>query len=116
MKLLKWFFGLIIAMAVLIAVVVVTLNLVVDEDMVKGKFSSQFASKTGQSLDINGPLQWSIFPWVGIKLSEVRVGSAPGFDEKPLATVQELDVKVGIKPLFEKKIVVDTVVLKGVRL
>ncbi len=116
MKLLKWFFGLVSGLIFLAVVAVVVATLVVDENMVKGKISTQFESTTGQTLNINGPLNWSVFPWVGIKLADVQIGSAPGFGDEPLATVQKLDVKVGIMPLLEKKVAVDTIVLKGVRL
>lgn len=116
MKLLKWFFGLIIGLVLLAVIAVVVLSLVVDENMVKENISTKFESATGQTLSINGPLNWSVFPWVGIKLADVQLGNAPGFGDEPMAAVQKLDVKVGIKPLFEKKIAVDTVVLKGVRL
>ncbi|WP_456405228.1 AsmA family protein, partial [Thiolapillus sp.] len=116
MKFIKWFIGLILGVVLLAVVVVLVVPLFVDENMVKDKISTEFENRTGQTLSLNGPLNWSVFPWVGIQLSDVQVGSAPGFGELPFAAVQELDVKVGVKPLFEKKIAIDTVVLKGVRL
>lgn len=116
MKFIKWFFGLFFGLILLAVIAVAVLPLFVDENMVKEEISSRFENRTGQTLSINGPLDWSVFPWVGIKLADVQIGSAPGFGDKPLAAVRELDVKVGVKPLFEKKIMVDTVLLKGVRL
>ena len=116
MKLLKWFFGLVFGLIFLAVVAVVVATLVVDENAVKEKISAQFESTTGQSLRLEGPLGWSVFPWVGIKLVDVQIGSAPGFGDEPLAAVQKLDIKVGIMPLLEKKVAVDTIVLKGVRL
>jgi len=116
MKLAKWFFALVLGLILLAVIAVLVLPLFVDENMVKETISTHFENNTGQTLSINGPLNWSVFPWVGIKLADVQVGSALGFGDKPLAAVQELDVKIGVKPLFEKKIAVDTVVLKGVRL
>ncbi len=116
MKLLKWFFGLLFGVILLAVIAVVVATLVVDEKAVKEKISTQFESTTGQSLRLDGPLNWSVFPWVGIKLADVQIGSAPGFGDEPLAAVRKLDVKVGIMPLLEKKVAVDTIVLKGVRL
>ena len=116
MKLLKWFFGLVFGLIFLAVIAVVVATLVVDENAVKEKISAQFESTTGQSLRLEGPLGWSVFPWVGIKLVDVQIGSAPGFGDEPLAAVQKLDIKVGIMPLLEKKVAVDTIVLKGVRL
>ncbi|WP_456377166.1 AsmA family protein [Thiolapillus sp.] len=116
MKLLKWFFGLVFGVILLAVIALVVATMVVDENAVKEKISAQFESTTGQTLSLNGPLNWSVFPWVGIKLADVQIGSAPGFGDEPLAAVQKLDVKVGIMPLLEKKVAVDTIVLKGVRL
>ncbi|WP_456412208.1 AsmA family protein [Thiolapillus sp.] len=116
MKLLKWFFGVLFGVILLAVIAVVVATLVVDEKAVKEEISTRFENTTGQRLYLDGPLNWSVFPWVGIKLADVRIGSAPGFGEEPLAAVQKLDVKVGIMPLLEKKIAVDTIVLKGVRL
>jgi AsmA protein len=116
MKLIKWLLGLLIGLVVLVSVAAVGLSLFVDEAMVRDKISTTFEAKTGQTLELNGPLKWSVFPWVGIQLSDVVIGNAPGFGSKPLATAKELDVKIAIKPLFQKKIAMDTVIVKGVAL
>ncbi len=116
MKIIKWLLGLFLGLALLIVIAVVGLQLFVDEAMVRDKISTTFEAKTGQTLALNGPLKWSVFPWVGIQLSDVTLGNAPGFGSEPLAIAKELDIKVAIKPLFEKIIAVDTVVIKGVAL
>ncbi|WP_457666019.1 AsmA family protein [Thiolapillus sp.] len=116
MKIIKWFFGLVLVLVLLIVAAALIIPLFVDEDMVKEKISTEFQNRTGQTLSLNGPMDLSLFPWIGVQLADVQVGSAQGFGDQPLASVKELDVKVGVKPLFEKKIAVDTVVLKGVRL
>ena len=100
MKIIKWLLGLFLGLALLIVIAVVGLQLFVDEAMVRDKISTTFEAKTGQTLALNGPLKWSVFPWVGIQLSDVTLGNAPGFGSEPLAIAKELDIKVAIKPLF----------------
>jgi AsmA protein len=116
MKIIKWLIGLIVAVVVIAVLAVVALKMFVDEDMLKAKASTAFKEQTGQELTIAGPLNWSVFPWVGLELGDVTIGSASGFGNQPLAVVKRLDVKVAVKPLFQKKVAVDTVVLRGVRL
>ena len=115
MKIFKWLIGLVVAMVVIVALGLLALKLFVDEDMLKAKASMAFKEQTGQELSIAGPLKWSVFPWVGLEMGDVTIGSAPGFGDTPLAVVKRLDVKVAVKPLFQKKVAVDTVVLRGVR-
>jgi len=116
MKLVKWLIGLVVAVVVIAGLVLLALKLLVDEDTLKAKASVAFKEQTGQELNISGPLNFSVFPWVGLELGDVTIGSAPGFDGNPLAVVRQLDVKVALKPLFQKKVAVDTIVLRGVRL
>ncbi|BAO44028.1 AsmA family protein [Thiolapillus brandeum] len=116
MKIIKWLIGLLVTLVVIVALGVVALKWFVDEDMLKDKASIAFKEQTGQELKIAGPLNWSVFPWVGLELGDVTIGSAPGFGDTPLAVVKRLDVKVALKPLLQKKVAVDTVVLRGVRL
>ena len=116
MKIVKWLIGLVVAVVVIAGLALLALKLFVDEDTLKAEASKAFKKQTGQELTIAGPLNWSVFPWVGLELGDVSIGSAPGFDGKPLAEVKQLDVKVAVRPLFQKKLSVDTVILRGVRL
>ncbi len=116
MKIVKWLIGLAVTIVVIAVLAVVALKVLVDEETLKAKASTAFKKQTGQELAIAGPLNWSVFPWVGLELGDVTIGSAPGFGDKPLAVVKRLDLKVAVKPLLQKKLAVDTVVLRGVRL
>ncbi len=116
MKIVKWLIGLVVAVVVIAGLALLALKLFVDEDTLKAEASMVFKKQTGQELTIAGPLNWSVFPWVGLELSDVTIGGAPGFDDKPLAEVKRLDVKVALRPLIQKKVAVDTVVLRGVHL
>ena len=115
-KVVKWILGILVGLVLLAVVGVGVLTLMVDPEEIKQQVTRQFEEKTGHSLAIEAPVEWSVFPWVGLRLEKVEVGNAPGFGERPLATVDYLDVKVGLMPLLEKRVAVDTVVLKGVTL
>ncbi len=116
MKVLKWILGIVLGLVLLGGIAVGVLSLVVDPEEIKQQVTTRFEAQTGHSLAIDAPVEWSVFPWVGLHLEKVKVGNAPGFGERPLAAVDYLDVKVELMPLLEKRISVDTVVLKGVEL
>ena len=114
MKIFKWIVGIVVGVVLLAVVALGILTLVLDTETIKERVIVRFEQKTGHTLRIDAPIEWSIFPWLGLKLEKVTVGNAPGFGDEPLAAIDVLDVKVGLMPLLEKRIAVDTVVLKGV--
>ncbi len=116
MKMIKWLLKFILLMVIVAVAAVFVLPMVIDQQQVKQEISKRFEAKTGHSLAINGPLDWSVFPWLGLQLQQVKIGNAPGFDDQPLAQIKYLDLKVGVKPLFEQRVAVDTVTLEGVSL
>ncbi len=116
MKIVKWLLGVAVGLVLLGFVAVAVLSLVVDPEEVKQEVAVRFEQQTGHSLRIDAPIEWSVFPWVGLHLEKVKVGNAPGFGDEPLASAEVLDVRVALMPLLKKQIRVDTVRLKGVEL
>ncbi len=114
MKIVKWLLGIIVGLVLLGVVAVAILSLVVDPEEIKQEVAARFEQQTGHSLRIDAPVEWSVFPWVGLHLEKVKVGNAPGFGDEPLASAEVLDVRVALMPLLQKQITVDTVRLKGV--
>ncbi len=114
MKILKWFAGIVVGVVLLGVLALGVLTLVLDTEVIKEQVIVKFEQRTGHTLQIDAPIEWSVFPWLGLKLEKVVVGNAPGFGDEPLAAIDVLDVKVGLMPLLEKRIAVDTVTLKGV--
>ena len=109
MKALKWILGIFGGLVLLAVVAVAAALMLLDTDKMRHEVEKAFQEKTGHALTLGAPIDWSIFPWVGLKLADVTVGPAPGFD-KPLAKVEKLDVKVALMPLLERRIAVDTLV------
>ena len=112
-KFLKWF---LILTVLLVVAGVVAVTLLLDTEALRKEVAERFEARTGHRLVIAEPIEWSFFPWLGLKLEGVEVGNAPGFGEAPLARIQRLAVKVALEPLLHKRIVVDEVQLLGVDL
>ena len=115
-SLLKWVFGLVIVLVLLVVAAAVVLPMVVDPNDYKPQIVATAKEKLGRDLAIEQDLNLTVFPWLGIETGGVRVGNAAGFTEQAFAEIDQLGLKVKLMPLLSQQIEVDTLVLKGLRL
>jgi AsmA protein len=54
-----------------------------------------------------------VFPWIGVKVENVKLANAEGFSKEAFARISQLDVKVMLLPLLQKELQVDKVKLHG---
>lgn len=94
----------------------VVLTLVFDPNDYKEQIVAAVKDRTGRTLQINGKLGWSFFPWIGIETNRLVLGNAPGFGTEPFARIEAAGAKVELLPLLRKQVVVDTVLLDGLQL
>ncbi len=109
-KILGWLFGTVI---LLLVAAVIILPLVVDPNDFKDEIIAQVQKETGRTLQIEGDLKLSVFPWLGLEIGAVTLGNAPGFGEKPFAAAKSAAVRVKLMPLFSKEVEVDTIGVDG---
>ncbi len=100
-------------MAVLLTAAVCILPFVIDPNDFKPDIAAAVKDKTGRDLVLDGDLKLSLFPWIGISTGKLALSNAPGFQDRPFATLEESDIKVLLLPLLSKKIEVSRMVLKG---
>ncbi len=98
---------------VLIIAAVVILPLVIDPNDYKPEIQKAVKDSTGRDLLIDGDLQLSVFPWLGVSTGKLTLSNAPGFSDKVFAEIAESNVKVKLFPLLSKELEVSRVVLKG---
>jgi len=101
---------------VLIIAAVIIIPLVVDVNDYKPEIEAAVKDKTGRTLSIEGELDLSVFPWIGVSTGKLTLSNATGFNEQAFAVIGESDIKVKLMPLFSKQVEVSTVVLKGLEL
>lgn len=82
----------------------------------KGTIAKAVEAATGRALTIEGNIEKSFIPWLGLKLGAVEMSNAPGFGNGAFASVETVAIKVALIPLFSRRIVVDTIVLGGLSL
>lgn len=116
MKILKWFFILLVIFIVLSVAGVSILLSRFDPNDYKTQIAEQVEKKIGRTLDISGDIKWSIFPRIGLSLGQTALENAEGFGAAPFASIKEANVYVAVMPLLKKQIKVSTVKLSGVKL
>jgi AsmA protein len=104
------------AMALLLTATVCILPFVIDPNNFKPDIVAAVKNKTGRELVLDGELKLSLIPWLGISTGKLALSNAPGFQDRPFATLEESNIKVLLLPLLSKKIEVSSIALKGLAL
>ncbi|MFN2409390.1 MAG: AsmA family protein [Halomonas sp.] len=105
----------ILAIVAVAAVVYVTTFL--DPEDFKPRLTAVVEEQTGLNLDLDGPINWSFYPRIGVSV-ETANARLPSQDEEdtPFAAVDRAEVSVAFAPLLRGEIAVDGLTLNGVRL
>ncbi len=115
-KLLKILLTVIASLVLLNVIAIVVLPFIIDPNDFKPQIQTVVKDNLGRELTIEGDLQLSVFPWIGVSTGKLSLSNAEGFNNKPFAEIQESDIKVKLVPLFSKQIEVSRIVLKGLAL
>ncbi|WP_062260529.1 AsmA family protein [Endozoicomonas arenosclerae] len=86
---------------------------VIDPNNYRDDISKLVYDNTGLTLTIDGPIGWSVFPWLGLSLEQVNV---KGANNSELAKLGTAEVSVKLLPLLSKKVEMQTAKLMGLEL
>ncbi|MBF0108667.1 MAG: AsmA family protein [Magnetococcales bacterium] len=113
MKPLKLLMKLFLVVVVFAMAVAVGITAFIDPNDYRDEMARLVREHTGRELRLGEGLHVSLFPWIGIRATDVALGNAPGFGTEPFAQVSSLEVRVRLEPLLRRQVAVDTVVVKG---
>lgn len=105
--LLKIVAGLVVLLVIAVAVFLYTF----DAESYKQEITELAETVTGRPISIEGDLDISLYPWIGIKVNDVTIGNTMGFSNQVFATIGQLDVQIKIVPLLQKRLDVEKLVL-----
>jgi len=94
-------------------IAVLALAVTFDANNYKPQIIEQVENATGRDFAIDGDIDLSVFPWVGLKVEAVTLGNATGFKAAKFARIEQLDVKVNVLPLLKKEVQINTIRLHG---
>jgi len=84
-----------------------------DANNYKPQIIEQVENATGRDFNIEGDINLSIFPWIGLKVENVSLGNEKGFSAKQFAAIRQMDVKINVLPLLKKQVQINTIRLHG---
>ncbi len=108
-KLLLWLAGL----AVIAISVTVYFVASLDPNEHKDWIAAKVLQETGRTLSLDGDIDITLYPWLGLEASEVSIGNAEGFGSAPFAYLDYVKLRVKSIPLLRNLYEVDTVNIKG---
>ncbi len=111
----KIVFGLVGALLLLI-IAAVGATLFIDPNDYRDTIATKVQEQTGRKLNIEGEINLSLFPWLGLELGAMELGNAKGFGKKPMARIGAAEARVKLLPLLKLQTEIDTVVLRGLEL
>lgn len=105
----------ILAVVAVAAVVYVTTFL--DPEDFKPRLTAVVEEQTGLNLALEGPLTWSFYPRIGMRVEKARAWlPEQDADNDPFAAVSSAEVSVAFGPLLRGDIAVDGLTINGLRL
>jgi len=113
MKALKWLLIIGGGVVALVIAALLVIPLFVDVEKYKPEIETQVSNAVGRPFAIKGPLKLSLFPWAGLALSDLHLGSPPGYTEQDLLFVKSFDVRMKLLPLLSKDVQVQRFVIEG---
>ncbi len=99
------------AIVVLLIALLLVIPFFIDLNDYKPQISDAVYESTGRELDIQGDIDLSLFPWIGLELGAVQLSNAKGFSDAPFAQMKRMDVKLKLLPLLKKSVEMKAIVL-----
>jgi len=112
----KILLGLVGGIIVLLILAAVLLPLIYDKEDLEKTIAAEVFKQTGRELSIDGALDFSVFPWLAVEVSDLSLSNAEGFGDQPFAEINNARVGVALLPLFRRQIAVDEITLDGLEL
>jgi len=110
-KLLKWCLGFVVTIFTLILLAVIIVPMVFDPNDYREDITSLVKEQTGRDLILDGDLEVSVFPWIGIRTEGLKLMQPEQIGGEMVA-VETAQLRVKFAPLLSKQVHVDTVVLE----
>jgi AsmA protein len=89
------------------------LTSVVDPNRYRGKIEGIVADLAGRPLVIEGNLEVTWYPWLGIRTGAAHLDNLPGVPGPPIAEWQSIAVAAKVLPLLRGEIIADRILLQA---
>lgn len=113
----KWIGTLAVVLVVLLVALAIAVPLLFDINDQKDRIAAIVERETGRALTIEGDLELTLFPWLGVNTGAMSLAQADGFDPAtPFASFASANVSVRLLPLLlRRELEVGRVTLRGLQ-
>jgi len=98
-------------LVVLIAGAIFLIPRFVDVQQYKPMIEELVQEQTGRSFSMGDDIELSVFPWVGVSLSDLHLGSPKEFENRDMIAVKRFEVRLKVMPLLSRQVEVSTFVV-----
>lgn len=106
---------LLVAILILLIGAGFTITQIFDPNDYKSEIQQLVKDKADLELKLNGDIGWSLFPWLGLEVTDVEVAQLERSDE-PFAKVRLLGLSVRVMPLLRKELQMSDIRIDGLNL
>jgi len=110
-QVMKWGAAIAGLLVALIVGAVIVVPMVVDVNQYKPKIEALVSEQTGRTFTMGDDIDLSVFPWVGVRLTDVTLGNAKGFKAGQMVSVKEFEVRLKVMPLLSKQVEIASFIL-----
>ncbi len=115
----KWIkrIGLLFVAIVMVAILaIVAFALTFDPNDYKPQIAAQVEKQTGRSIQFNGDLSVTLFPWLGAATEDVVLSNAEGFEPESMIEVKRLEAQAALLPLLRGEFEIGTLRLEDAKI
>ncbi|MFW6099339.1 MAG: AsmA family protein, partial [Thermodesulfobacteriota bacterium] len=116
MRALKWtgiVLGALIALGIAALLII---PLFMDAETYTPQIEKMVSESTGCPFRMDGDMSFSLFPRTTIALSDLHLGSSPGFGEEDFVSVKSFELNAELLPLLSGQVVIKRVILDSPRM
>ncbi len=110
---LKKFLFIVIGLIVLLGGALAVIAYTFDPNDYKDDIQAQVKKQTGRDLTLSGPLELSVFPWLGVQANEIALSNAAGFDDAEFARIEHVEARLRLVPLLKGQFELGKIALHG---
>ena len=100
-----------VLLIVFVAGAIVILPRFINVQKYKPEIEKKVTDATGRPFTLGGNINLSLFPWIGVRLTDLHLGNPEGFSRKDFVSVKSFEVRVKLLPLLSRRVEIKKFVL-----